>query len=243
MQKYNSMHLWMLLPLIIMQLGIYRDYWGDFTDNSWSVHVHYWSGTIWYIYLIIQPYFATHGQLARHRTNGIIGMFLAGGVSLTALAMLERDMRTIAKSSEMREQFGPFEPYFFYGVVILEAIMMSAFIVAVIKSIVHRKELENHAWWLISTVFLIMMPALGRGLQGVQIGMHSDQWPNIDILTPLYVCQGIIIAMLLLFAFKLKKLKHPATYIALGVNVAALFLAPIGKSEFIQHLVNTFVKI
>lgn len=242
MEKYKNMHLWMLLPLIIMQIGIYLDYWGDFTDNSWSVHVHYWSGTIWYLYLIAQPYFATHGQLARHRTNGIIGMFLAGGVSLTAFAMLERDVRTIAKSAEMAEEFGPFQPYFFYGVVIVEVVMMSAFVFAIIKGIIHRKELENHAWWLTSTVFLIMMPALGRGMQGAYIGMNSEQWPNIDIIFPTYICQGIIITLLLLFAYKFKKLKHPATLLAVAVNVFVLFMAPLGKSETLQHLIDTFIK-
>jgi hypothetical protein len=62
----------------LMQLGIYKDYWGDFSDNAWSVHIHYW--TVRLVYLIIQPYFVTHGQIARHRTNGIIGMFLAGSL-------------------------------------------------------------------------------------------------------------------------------------------------------------------
>ena len=80
--------------MVVMQLGIFRDYWGDFSENAWSVHIHYWTGTIWYIYLIIQPYFATHGQMSRHRTNGIIGMFIAGGVCLTALSMMHRDIVT-----------------------------------------------------------------------------------------------------------------------------------------------------
>lgn len=242
MEKYRSLHLWMLLPLIIMQLGIYMDYWGDFTDNSWGVHVHYWSGTIWYIYLIIQPYFATHGQMAKHRTNGIIGMFLAGGVSLTAFAMLERDIRTIERAAELPDRFGPFEPWFFYGVVIVEIVMMAAFTYAIIQGILKRKKLEDHAWWLTSTVFLIMMPALGRGIQNVYIGMNAESWPNIDIIFPLYICQGVIILLLLLSAWKFKKLKHPATILALGVNIFVMFLPQFGKSETLQHLVDTFIK-
>jgi len=70
MKKYTNLYLWMLIPMLLMQLGIFRDYWGDFTENAWSVHVHYWTGTIWYLYLILQPYFATHGKMALHRTNG-----------------------------------------------------------------------------------------------------------------------------------------------------------------------------
>jgi type III restriction enzyme len=116
MDRYKNLHQWMIIPMLLMQLGIYRDYWGDFSDNAWSVHIHYWTGTIWYVYLIIQPYFATHGQLSKHRTNGIIGMFLAGGVGVTALSMLYRDLDNAHDAAAFAEQFGPFKPWFFYGV-------------------------------------------------------------------------------------------------------------------------------
>ncbi len=202
MKKYNTLHLWMIIPMIFMRFGIFRDYWGDFTDNAWSVHVHYWTGTIWYIYLIIQPYFATHGQMPRHRTNGIIGMFIAGSVCLTALSMMHRDIVTSEKALAAPEQFGPFQPWFFFGVAAVEIVMMAAFGFAVIKSIILRKRVEDHAWWLISTVFLIMMPALGRGIQNVYVGMHIKEMPNVDIMFPIYISLVIIIAMVVLAAWK-----------------------------------------
>ena len=60
--------------------------------------------------------------------------------------------------------------------------MMTAFGYAVIKSIMHRKKMEDHAWWLISTVFIIMMPALGRGIQNVYVDINIKDWPNINIM-------------------------------------------------------------
>ena len=157
MNKYKSLYKWMLIPMAIMQIGIYKDYWGDFRDNAWSVHIHYWTGTVWYIYLIIQPYFATHGQMARHRTYGIIGFFVAGAVCFTALSITNRDIVSAQSALEFPDRFGPFKPWFFYGVIVVEIVMMTAFGFAVIKSIIHRREVENHAWWLVSTVFIIMM--------------------------------------------------------------------------------------
>lgn len=242
MNKYKSLYKWMIVPMIIMQLGIARDYWGDFSENAWSVHIHYWTGTAWYAYLIIQPYLVTHGQIERHRTNGIIGMFLAGGVCLTALSMMHRDIANAQMSLAQPERFGPFQPWFFYGVAAVEIVMMIAFGFAVIKSILHRKEIENHSWWLISTVFLIMMPALGRGIQFVQIGLHVKEMPNVDIMAPLYLAQLIIIGMLLLGAWRFSKLKHPATYLALAVNVFILFLEPIGRAETVQTALKSLVK-
>ena len=242
MSKYKNLHLWMIIPMVIMQAGIFHDYWGDFSENAWSVHVHYITGTVWYLYLIIQPYFATHGQLTRHRTNGIIGMFLAGAVCLTALSMLHRDIVNAENSLVRRDNFGPFEPWFFFGVAAVEIVMMTAFGFAVIKSIIHRKQLEDHSWWLISTVFIIMMPALGRGVQFVYIGMNSQHWPNVDIMSPLYIAEGMILAMLLFGTWKYDKLKHPATWLAVAVNVFNLFLEPIGRSEAVQSFLKALIK-
>jgi hypothetical protein len=242
MQKYKSLYLWMIIPMLIMQLGIFKDYWGDFRENAWSVHVHYWTGTVWYLYLVFQPYLATHGKLPQHRTNGIIGMFIGGGVCLTALSMMHRDMVSAQMSLEMPERFGPFQPWFFYGVAAVEIVMMIAFGFAVIKSIIHRKKLEDHAWWLVTSVFLIMMPALGRGLGNIWIDMNSKDMPNVNIMTSIYVTQALILAMILLAALKYRKLKHPATWLAIGVNVFIFLLEPIGRSEAVQSFLKTIVK-
>ncbi len=232
----------MIIPMLFMQFGIFRDYWGDFSENAWSVHIHYWTGTIWYIYLIIQPYYATHAHLQKHRTNGIIGMFIAGAVCLTAFSMMHRDIVSAEHSATMRDRFGPFEPWFFFGVAAVEIVMMIAFGYAVIKSIIHRKQLENHAWWLISTVFIIMMPALGRGVQNVHVGLQIKQWPNVEIMPGLYISIVLIISMLLAGAWKYNKLKHPATWLALAVNLFNLFLEPIGKSEAVQLFLKSVIK-
>lgn len=240
--KYRKLHLWMIVPMVIMQLGIFRDYWGDFRDNAWSVHVHYWTGTVWYLYLILQPYHATHGRMPQHRTNGIIGMFVAGGVCLTALSMMHRDIVTTQQAAATPERFGPFQPWFFFAVAAVEIVMMTAFGYAVIKSIIHRKQLEHHAWWLISTVFIIMMPALGRGIQNVYVGMNIKQWPAIDILFPLYISQVLILGMILLAAQRFGKLTHPATFLAVGVNLFVFLMEPLGKSPFVQSFLKTFIQ-
>jgi F0F1-type ATP synthase membrane subunit c/vacuolar-type H+-ATPase subunit K len=242
MSKYKSLYKWMILPLIIMQLGIFSDYWGDFADNAWSVHIHYWTGTIWYIYLIIQPYYATHNQLSRHRTNGIIGMALAGGVCLTALSIMNRDIVATQKAMQSPDLFGPFQPWFFFGVIVVEIVMMTAFGYAIVMSIIQRKDVENHAWWLVSTVFIIMMPALARGMQNIYIGMHRSEWPNVSIMVPIYFTQVLIMGMILLAAWKYDKFKHPATILAMAVSLFIFFLEPIGKSESVQQVLTRVIK-
>ena len=138
--------------------------------------------------------------------------------------------------------FGPFQPWFFFGVAAVEIVMMTAFGYAVVKAVIHRKQLENHSWWLVSTVFLIMMPALGRGIQNVYVDIYFKDWPDINIMVPIYLTQVLIIGMLLFAAWKFGRLKHPATYLAAGVNLFTAFLEPLGKSEAIQLFLKKFIK-
>lgn len=238
--RYRDLYLWMLIPMAIMQAGIFRDYWGDLTDNAWSVHVHYWTATLWYVFLIAQPYYATHGRLERHRTNGIIGFFLAGGVAITALGMLHRDIVNAENAAQMPERFGPFEPWFFYGIAAVEIVMMSAFIYAVIQAILHRRSLEDHAWWLVSTVFIIMMPALGRGMQILWFMVFGVSATGMDM--GIYLTTAVIIAMTLWAAKRYGRVRHPATYLAVGVNLFNLLYEPLGKWEWLQHVLRAAIK-
>lgn len=231
----------MILPMVIMQLGIFVDYWGYFVHKAWSVHVHYWTGTLWYLFLIIQPYDATHGKLDRHRTNGIIGMFIAGGVSITALSMLHRDLMNANNAMQFPERFGAFKPWFFYGVAVVEFVMMSAFIYAVVQSIIHRKRLEDHAWWLISTVFIIMMPALARGIQNAWMAVGSIT-SDKEVMLSIFLSEVIIIALALWAAVRYGRLNHPATYVVVGVNLFNCLLEPLGKSEWIQATLEKFIQ-
>ena len=238
MEKYKSLYKWMIIPMIVMQWGIFSFYWGDFADNPWSVHIHYWTATLWYIYLIIQPYLATHNKLKLHRTNGMVGMFLAGGVCFTAMSLFYRDINLAHLALEDPDKH--LAPWFSYGVVVVEFVMIVAFMYAVVRSIIHRKELENHAWWLISTVFLLMMPAVFRGVLVVwamMVGFTSVNVPGV-----IYQTSFIIIGLGLVAAWKYGKLRHPATYLIVGVNLFSCFIELIGSSKTIQVLLEAIVR-
>ncbi len=240
MERYKNLHWWMLLPMAVMQAGIFRDYWGDLTENAWSVHVHYWAATLWYGFLILQPWHATRGRLATHRTNGMVGFFLAGGVAITALSMLHRDMDSAERSARQQELFGPFEPWFFYGVAAVEIVMMSAFIVAVIQAIRYRHRLEDHAWWLISTVFIIMMPALARGMQIWWFAAFGASEGGLRY--GIYLTTAVIIAMTFGAATRFGRVNHPATWLAVGVNLFNLLYEPLGRWEWLQGVLRATLK-
>lgn len=243
MERYRSLWVWMIIPMIVMQAGIFFDYWGDFAQNTWAVHVHYWIASLWYLMLITQPLLYANGAMASHRTWGIIGMFLAGAMAFLSISQLNRDLVYANYVRDNPGAIGPFESWFFYGVMITEIVLISGFIVAIMMAIVQRKSLQDHAWWLVSTVFIIMMPATGRGLQAVWIAVYGFG-PEIDVVVmpPIYLSQALIIAMTFGAAAWFGQLRHPATWLAIGVNAVGFFMEPLGRSEGLQNLLSTIVK-
>lgn len=158
MERYKRVWPWMIIPLIVMQMTIFVDYWGDFASNTWAVHVHYWLATVWYLFLISQPWLFAKGNIATHRTWGIIGIFIAGGFAFTSISQLNRDLVYADYVSENPGGIGPFEAWFFMGIAMVEIILITGFIVAVLMAILQRRSLEDHAWWMMSTVFIVSSP-------------------------------------------------------------------------------------
>jgi hypothetical protein len=74
------------------------------------------------------------------------------------------------------------------------------------------------------------------------VGMHIKDWPHIDIMFPVYIAHVLILAMILLAAWKFKKLTHPATYLAIGVNLFNFLLEPLGKSKVVQSFLEMVIK-
>jgi hypothetical protein len=72
--------------------------------------------------------------------------------------------------------------------------------------------------------------------------MNIKNWPDVAIMPPIHLTNILIILMLFLAAWKFGKLKHPATWLAVFVNVFNFFLEPLGRSEAIQTFLKTIIK-
>ncbi|MEM1197292.1 MAG: hypothetical protein AAGH57_14410 [Pseudomonadota bacterium] len=232
----------MIAPLVVVQAGIFMDYWGDLTRNPWAVHVHYWNATAWYAFLISQPWLFAKGKIERHRFWGLIGLLLAGAMILLSSGQFNRDIVYANSVRDNPAQWGPFEPWFFFRVMFAEMILITAFAVQIVMAIAKRKSPADHGWWMATTAFTLMMPGLGRGLQNLWLGVYGFSVENKAALTtPLVICQVIIITMTLVFAWKVGKLKHPATYLAVGANLIVIFLEPVAKSPAVQEFFRSVI--
>ena len=237
MEKYKNLYKWMFIPFILIQVGIFNYYWPRFTDVTWEIHIHYWLVSLWFILVIIQPYLAVKGKIVQHRTLGILGFLLAGGIIFTGFSLLYIPLEIL----ENLNLNVPGPPHaFYYGTIVVEFLLMLAFILAVIKSIIHRHNLNNHAWWLICSVFYMMMPAVGRGMIVFLRKIISPE--NFKPMYVFIASEIIYLPLFLLFVYKFGKLKHPATYLGLALIGVRFLRVPLGSSETIQEFLKMVIK-
>lgn len=234
MDKYKNLHLLMIIPFVLIQSGFITSYWITWTDERWMHHIHALSAMGWYALLIVQPYLATHGNIKDHRTWGIVGFFLAGATAWSAIAILPLDVQFGDNGG-----FGPMFPgEFFYGIVSVELIMMIAFIFAVIMAILNRKNTDDHALWLITTVFYIMHPGLGRGFIMLMFAMNFTNM----LMIPISIAAAVIIVGLVVVGYRMKKLTHPAILLGIAVNIPTFFAYQLGKQSWYVEWLQGFMK-
>lgn len=237
MKKYQSLYAWMIGLFAIVQVSIFYYYWPRFTTQTWEIHFHYWLVTAWYLMLIIQPYLISRGNIQRHRTLGIIGFVLAGGVIFTGMSLLDVPL----KLAEAHDPTRPGPPIsFYYGTLIIESVSMLAFGFAILKSILHRKEIHEHSWWLIAGAFYMMPPALGRGMIVFWRRMLPPE--NFKPLFALVSTELIYLGLFLWFASRFGKFRHAATAIGLLLIVFRMLRVPMGASEAIQEFLHNWIQ-
>jgi len=226
----------MIIPFVIVQIGIFNFYWTSVSSKTWEIHFHYWLVTFWYLLVIVQPYLAVNGKIVNHRTLGIFGFLLAGGVIFTGLSILDIPLKLAAA-------YDPGKPgppvSFYYGTLVVELISMIAFAYAVTKSILNRHDVKEHSWWLVCSVFYMMAPALGRGM----ILFWRTILPPEDFnpILVLISTELVYLPLLLIFAAKFGKIKHQALVIGILLIVIRFLRLPIGSSETLQDFLKMVI--
>jgi len=218
MKNTANLHQSMVIPFIMMQAFIAFDYWGGFLRAPWSVHVHFVTVSAWYLLLILQPYLISQKRITDHRTMGIIGFAMAGGVGFTAMSMLPNTVG-FGRYAEANPGQIPFTAEFFYSIALLEFCLVIAFLFAVYKAIMLRQSKDDHAAWLVSTAFIMLFPSVGRGVQNLSIVINGfDHYFTEIILLPAAISALIIIGATVFVAQRHKILRHPAIMLAIAVN-------------------------
>lgn len=220
MKNTDRLHLWMIAPFVMVQLFIGSTYWLSFPGSPWAIHIHFFTVTAWYLLLITQPYFISKGEIKRHRTWGILGFAMAGGVGFTAISMLPNTVGLGRFAEAEPSRMAPFTPEFFYGVALSEFVLGIAFLFAVYQAIVNRHSKYEHATWLVATAFIMINPAVGRGVQNASIILNGFENYFMEIVVvPALISATIIIGTYILIASRHGMLRHRAVIVTVLVNL------------------------
>ncbi len=237
LHQYRNTHKWMVIPWIIIIVGFTPQYFMTWLSEPWAYHLHALSAMGWYAFMIFQPYFATHGKLKQHRLWGMIGLFVAGAVVFSALSIVPNNVYFGA--------IGGFEPVFpaafFYGLVFTESIAVIGFGLAVIMAIINAKKSDQHAIWMLSTLFFGLMPGWARLIM-FPVLITGGEVPGLDVQTCLNVGISTFMLVILFVGYRLKKLKHPAIVLSLMCVFIMIFTILIGTQEWYQELVTRIMK-
>lgn len=219
MNKYKNAHLWLLIPFVVVMLGFLPSFWMKFTEVPWRQHLHGLTATAWFVLLIAQPYLITRGRAAEHRRYGMVALILAGGVIASGLNVIPYNLINERLPEVAR-----------YGLSFGDLILISGFTIAVAMAIRNSKSMDDHAKWMISTVFWAVAPGLFRLLF---IPLVILDVPDFRALSPhlLAICGAVNIVVLGILMLRDKR-AHPA-YVLAAVGSTVLFvLMPVGTMQW-----------
>lgn len=196
MKKFKNLHFWLILPFLVTFFGFYFSYWSVFNEAPFYQHVHGLTATLWFLLIIVQPFLYQKAQMNLHRSLGIIGLFLAGGVVFSALQIIPNNLNLKLSDLSLR-----------YIFILIDFVSLIGFAYAVIQSVLNKKDIELHARYIISTVFWIMLPALTRLLFFPQMVIFGHPTP-LSFKECIYAA-GIIVLLVLVILILLdyKKIK------------------------------------
>lgn len=208
MDRFKNAHLWLLIPFAVAIFGFIPSYWSRFFEAPWRHHMHGLTATAWFILVIVQPYLATRGRLATHHRVGIIALMLAGAVIVSALGaipynFLNENMIAAAQ----------------YGLSFLDIILVSGFTMSVVMAMRTVRNVEDHARWMISTVFWSIFPALFRLSFLPASLIFGDNIPFPLVL----LAMGVLNLFVVLFLMFRDRRAHPA-YVAVALSSVAYVL-------------------
>jgi len=231
---YHDAHRWLLIPIIVILVAFTPLYFATFTSEPWAYHAHALSAIAWYVFMITQPYLATRGKLRNHRKWGMAGLLIAGAFIATGIS--------ITPTNVYFGQIGGFPPVFpaefFYGLTFTETLAMIGFAVSVSMAIIKSKVADEHAIWMLGTVFFGFMPAWLRlsMFPAFAFGIEMSTTSALIISIPVFV------AVILYVGYRVGKLTHPVIVGSAGVTVLMISTSYIGGLEWYQEFVTNLMK-
>lgn len=236
MQKYRHLHLWLLIPFAITIWGFFPSYWLKLPKATWGQHLHGLSATAWYLFIIIQPYLATRGRLKLHRQLGLIGLLLAGLVVASGLAVIPGNIATAKLPGDI-----PVVPdSFLYGISLIDLVSIVGFGASVVIGVLKAKQVDNHAIWMVATVFWPFMAALARVATSLTIMVRGGP-EGVTFTSVVFWLTLPLLGVLGYLCYRIRR-AHPALVAVMVGHLLMFFVEPIGNSPTWRAIAETLFK-
>ncbi|MGD8379458.1 MAG: hypothetical protein PVJ40_10570 [Gammaproteobacteria bacterium] len=215
---YRNAHRYVLSLFIIVFAGFFKTYFSRLPSADLAHHLHAATAIAWMVLVVLQSYFITHGRTGWHRTFAKLSFVILPMLLITGLVMvydiLTRSPLTPGNSNSLFA-FADFSSLLY--LLILFAM-----------GIAYRRDVRQHQRFMISTVFVLFPPALGR----VFLFYVPLDWTVPLVLAAIYLFSLAIVVVLIVRDW----LDEKTLYFAYGFSFA-YFLVAASISPLLRHYV------
>ncbi len=156
MSLYRSAFYWFILLLVVEVVGFWRTYFSQlFSDNLHITHhFHAVSMLLWVLLLTTQSWLIRNRRNIQHRALGKLSFGLAPAVVISGVWVNFHSL------SNAGDEFSPgFLSVFWFGF-----FLPALFAVLYVQAIRHRRNVQLHARYMVSTALVFIQPGLSRAV-------------------------------------------------------------------------------
>jgi hypothetical protein len=225
---YANAHWYFGAGLLIIITGFFKSYFSNLSANDAAHHVHGIAALLWMLMLIVQPLTFSRGKLPWHRIIGKVSFVLVPVVIVTALHIVQ--LMILGKA-----HYPPLAPY---QLAFIDLFSLCQFALFYIMAIVTRKKLHLHARYMAATVFLFIIPGLGRALLFIP-GINSfDQVVNISL-----VLTDVVLLFLIWDDKRSGQFRLPYILAFVLFAVQLVGYNTVGHMDWWVHLMDGYAKL
>lgn len=151
---YKNAYLYFILAMLVTIVAFIPSYFTRLRETDTSHHFHGITATLWLLLFIVQPLLYRKVLMKWHRSIGKFSLLLAPLIVVGGLTMIHRML--LAKAN--------YPPQLPYQLAFIDFFTLALFILFFVLAIVHRKNIQLHARYMVCTVLPPLIPALTRFL-------------------------------------------------------------------------------
>ncbi|MEO0615739.1 MAG: hypothetical protein AAFY69_06345 [Pseudomonadota bacterium] len=233
---YKRAWIGVFIMLLLSVAAFWRNYWGTFTTVPWQYHVHGLSATAWMLLLIAQSWSIHHGQRDLHKTAGlmtfaVIPVFTAGGLLVVGT------MAAAPPGHPLYELFGD-------RLAAVDVISTAVFLWFIFEALRHRRRAGLHGGYMISTVFLLMAPTLGRLMPGFVPGLTIRSMDEIHRFGyGLHASHAISLIILGFLITRYRRFSRPFVIAAITIITQSIVFETLAKTDVWDAAMRAYASV